>query len=110
MKKIEIILWDDHQIVRDGISALLISAKNIKIIAKVTDGRELLEKLSSLNPDIVLLDITLPDLSGIDLAEIITRDYPIIMGFLVINTIVRLFGNLFSDIAYATIDPRIRFK
>ena len=41
---------------------------------------------------------------------IITRDYPIIMGFLVINTIVRLFGNLFSDIAYATIDPRIRFK
>ena len=41
---------------------------------------------------------------------IITRDYPIIMGFLVINTLVRLFGNLFSDIAYATIDPRIRFK
>ena len=41
---------------------------------------------------------------------IITRDYPIIMGFLVINTMVRLLGNLFSDIAYATIDPRIRFK
>ena len=76
MKKIEIILCDDHQIVRDGISALLVSAKNIEIIAKVTDGKELLEKLPSLKPDIVLLDITLPGISGIDLAEIITKDYP----------------------------------
>lgn len=41
---------------------------------------------------------------------IIQRDYPIVMGFLVIGTIIRLVGNLISDMAYAVIDPRIRFK
>ncbi|MBC8215326.1 MAG: ABC transporter permease subunit [Candidatus Marinimicrobia bacterium] len=41
---------------------------------------------------------------------IIQRDYPVVMGFLVIGTIIRLIGNLISDMAYAAIDPRIRFK
>lgn len=41
---------------------------------------------------------------------IILRDYPIALGFLVIGTVIRLLGNLISDMAYATIDPRIRFK
>ena len=39
-----------------------------------------------------------------------TRDYGIIMGFLVIGIFIRLFGNLISDLCYALIDPRIRFK
>ena len=39
-----------------------------------------------------------------------TRDYGIIMGFLVIGTVIRLIGNLISDLAYAILDPRIRFK
>ena len=39
-----------------------------------------------------------------------TRDYGIIMGFIVIGTIIRLIGNLISDLAYAALDPRIRFK
>lgn len=41
---------------------------------------------------------------------VIQRDYPIVMGFLVVGTIIRLLGNLVSDMAYAAIDPRIRFK
>ena len=41
---------------------------------------------------------------------VIQRDYPVVMGFLVIATIIRLLGNLISDICYAAIDPRIRFK
>ena len=39
-----------------------------------------------------------------------TRDYGIIMGFIVIGTVIRLIGNLISDLAYAALDPRIRFK
>jgi len=38
------------------------------------------------------------------------RDYPVVMGFLVIGVMIRLFGNIFSDMAYAAVDPRIRFK
>ncbi len=41
---------------------------------------------------------------------VIQRDYPVVMGFLVIGTIIRLLGNLISDMCYAAIDPRIRFK
>jgi len=41
---------------------------------------------------------------------VIQRDYPIVMGFLVVGTVIRLLGNLVSDMAYAAIDPRIRFK
>jgi microcin C transport system permease protein len=41
---------------------------------------------------------------------VINRDYPIVMGFMVIGTMIRLMGNLTSDMAYAAIDPRIRFK
>jgi microcin C transport system permease protein len=42
--------------------------------------------------------------------SIIKRDYPVVLGILVIGSILRLFGNIFSDILYAVIDPRIRFK
>ena len=42
--------------------------------------------------------------------SIINRDYPVTLGFLVIATLIRLFGNLISDICYASVDPRIRFK
>ena len=38
------------------------------------------------------------------------RDYPVVLGILVIGSLLRLFGNIFSDILYAVIDPRIRFK
>ena len=41
---------------------------------------------------------------------LIDKDYNIIMGFLVIGVVIRLIGNLISDITYAVIDPRIRFK
>ena len=41
---------------------------------------------------------------------IITSDYPVVMGFLVINTVILLLGNLLSDMIYVAIDPRIRFN
>ncbi|PJA52271.1 MAG: peptide ABC transporter permease, partial [Candidatus Marinimicrobia bacterium CG_4_9_14_3_um_filter_48_9] len=41
---------------------------------------------------------------------ILDRDYPIVMGFLVIAVLLRLIGNILSDFALATVDPRIRFK
>lgn len=42
--------------------------------------------------------------------SIIERDYPVVMGILVISTVLLLIGNILSDILYAIVDPRIRFK
>lgn len=76
MSKIRVLLVDDHQIVRDGIFALLIKEHDIDIVGEASNGDELFEKLKFINPDIIILDISLPKMSGIEIAGILSRDYP----------------------------------
>jgi len=76
MENIQVFLVDDHQLVRDGIKALLAGIPDIKIIGEANDGKEMLEKLGSCNPDIILMDISLPDLSGIELTRRLARERP----------------------------------
>lgn len=75
MNKIKIILVDDHQIVRDGIKALIYDTGNIEIIGEATNGYELFELLKAKTPDIILLDISLPKISGIEVAKILETDH-----------------------------------
>lgn len=74
--KIKIVLADDHQIFRDGIKSLLSDEENLEVIAEASDGDELLNVLKVCTPDILILDITMPKISGIELAKIITGQYP----------------------------------
>lgn len=76
MKTIRIILADDHQIFRDGIKALLSDEQNIEVIAEASNGEELLSLLKVVKPDVLILDISMPKISGIELAKIISADYP----------------------------------
>jgi len=76
MSKIKIILIDDHQIVRDGIKSLLSDNDNIEIIGEAKDAYELFELLKSQLPDVVLLDISLPTMSGIEVSKILSADFP----------------------------------
>ena len=76
MKKLKIILVDDHHLVRDGIKSLLSYASDIEIVGEASDGIELFEKLPSLKPDIVIMDISLPGKSGIEITKQICRDWP----------------------------------
>ena len=76
MSKIEIIVVDDHQIVRDGISALLMQYDNIEIIAEASNGEQLLNLLKALSPNIIILDIAMPKITGIELAKIINKEHP----------------------------------
>jgi len=78
MEKIKVLLVDDHRIVRDGIKALLADAADISIIGEAADGVELFEKLPGMNPDIIILDISLPGPSGIEVARQLAIDYPYI--------------------------------
>ncbi len=74
MPDIKIMLIDDHQIVRDGIKVLLESLDNVKVIGEASNVVELLEKLKSAQPDIIVTDISMPDISGIELTKIINGD------------------------------------
>jgi len=76
MSKIKVILIDDHQIVRDGIKALLSGNNNIDIIGEAKDAYALFEILKTQIPDVVLLDISLPSMSGIEVSKILTVDFP----------------------------------
>jgi len=74
--KIKILLADDHLLFRDGIKSLLNDVDNIEIIEEVANGKELLEKLKTSSPDIVIADISMPSMSGIEATRIITEEYP----------------------------------
>lgn len=65
MHKIKILLVDDHSLVRQGIKQILELEKDIKVIGQAADGEEAIEKVKELKPDIVLLDINMPKLNGI---------------------------------------------
>lgn len=76
MDKIKIILADDHRIFRDGIKSLLSDNEQINVIGEASNGTELLELLRVLIPDIAIVDITMPGLSGIEITRQITSKYP----------------------------------
>jgi len=66
MNLIRVILADDHEIVRNGIKLLLERQGNIQVIAEVSDGKQALEKVAALQPDILIVDIRMPVLNGIE--------------------------------------------
>ncbi len=76
MNKIKIVLVDDHNIVRDGLRILLLNLQEIEVIGEAATGADLFDLLVEIKPDILLMDISLPKMSGIAITEKISRDYP----------------------------------
>jgi len=75
-KNIKIIIVDDHEIFRNGLEFVLTTFSDFKIIASVANGKELFEKLKNLNPDIIITDIQMPEMNGIEVCEKIVELYP----------------------------------
>lgn len=73
---ISILIADDHQLFRDGVSSLINSISNFKVISQSSNGVEVIEQLKLNHVDLVLLDINMPEMDGIEAAEIIRKDYP----------------------------------
>lgn len=72
----KITLVDDHSIVRDGIKLILNQDSKYEIVGEAASYSELQNILKSIIPDLILLDISLPDKSGIEIADILTKKYP----------------------------------
>ena len=69
-------LVDDHQIVRIGLRSLLAVEPDMKIVAEAENGREVLKLVRDQQPDVIIMDISMPDLNGIDATRQILSDYP----------------------------------
>ncbi len=76
MKKIRVYIVDDHSLVIAGVCNLLQNTPHIEIAGEFATGRELLEALNTERPDIILLDILLPDINGKELTLMIKKEYP----------------------------------
>lgn len=76
--KIKIVLVDDHQMLIDGIKSLLSGAENFEVIAEFTSAKKLLEQIKELNPYIVITDINMPEMNGIELTLELKKNHPAI--------------------------------
>ena len=76
MKPIRIVLADDHNLVRSGLKSLLLGMPGVEVVAEATNGKEAVALAGSTNPDVVLMDIGMKELNGIEAAAIIARDTP----------------------------------
>lgn len=72
--KIKVLLVDDHKIVRDGMRSLLSEEKEISVIGEAENGREAVALAKELRPDVILMDIAMPDMNGIEAASQIIRE------------------------------------
>ncbi|MFO8009488.1 MAG: response regulator [Dehalococcoidia bacterium] len=73
---IKVLVADDHTMVRDGICAVLALQKDMTIVGEAGDGRDVLDKLPRLMPDVALLDIVMPVMSGVQATREIVKQYP----------------------------------
>ncbi len=76
MQKIKVIIADDHQLFRRGLVAVLKELKGIEVIDEAANGKELLAILKSKTPDVVLVDIKMPVMDGIETIKVLLKRYP----------------------------------
>lgn len=74
---IRVLIADDHQLLLDGIGALLSSFAGVELVGQASDGRQVVEKFTALQPDITLMDLQMPGLSGLEAIAAIRATYPL---------------------------------
>ena len=76
MELIRVLIADDHPVVRQGLQSMLAGSDDIQIVGETGDGQSTLQMASRLQPDVILLDIRMPDISGLDIARELRRMLP----------------------------------
>jgi DNA-binding NarL/FixJ family response regulator len=75
-KPIRLLVVDNHLLLREGIAAIIIDQTDIELVAEASNGREAIEKFRSHRPDVTLMDLQMPDMSGIDAIISIRHEFP----------------------------------
>jgi len=76
MQEIRVLVVDDHTIVRDGICSLLALVSDIEVVGEASDGKEAVRKVGDLAPDVVLMDIAMPIINGLEATRRIRKEFP----------------------------------
>lgn len=73
---IKVLVVDDHVIVRNGLAQLLATSDEFELVGTAGDGREAVELVGSLRPDVVLMDLSMPEMDGVEATHLISRRFP----------------------------------
>lgn len=73
---LRIVLADDHQMLREGLAGLLAGESDFTVVGEASDGLEAVRLAGELRPDVLILDVTMSGLNGIEAAKAVTRDFP----------------------------------
>jgi two-component system response regulator NreC len=76
MEKIRVLLADDHTLFREGVKLLLETTGEVQVVGQAADGNEALELARSLKPDVAIMDITMPELNGLEATRLIRQELP----------------------------------
>ena len=76
LKKIRILIADDHQVVRRGLRSMLETSQGFAVVGECADGEQVLQQVEKSQPDVVMLDISMPKLNGVEVVRILKRQYP----------------------------------
>lgn len=75
-KRIRVLIVDDHVVVRSGLTAFMYALDDLELVGEASNGSEALEKVSALQPDVVLMDIMMPELDGVEATARIRHQFP----------------------------------
>ena len=70
---VRIVIADDHPIVRDGLKKLLLLEDDFEVVGEAGDGREVLERVQALDPDVLLLDLRMPNMDGLAALQVLQQ-------------------------------------
>ncbi|MBY6054985.1 response regulator transcription factor [Leisingera daeponensis] len=73
---VKVLIVDDHPMVAEGIQSILESYDDIEVVGSLTDGRDAVNRMAALQPDVVLMDLNMPKLGGLSATEIILEEHP----------------------------------
>jgi two-component system nitrate/nitrite response regulator NarL len=76
MKNIKILIADDHEVVRDGLKNILVNLGNVSVVAEVANGEDAVSAYDTTKPDLVIMDISMPGMNGIEATRIIKENDP----------------------------------
>ncbi len=76
MNKITVLIVDDHTLVRDGIRSLLELVTDVEVVGEAANGKEALEKVKELAPEVVLMDLAMPVMTGLEATRRICKEFP----------------------------------
>ncbi len=98
METIKVLIVDDHALFRRGIAAVLSSQENLEVIGEAADGLEAIEKAKELSPEVILMDLNMPNCSGLEAIQALQAERPNIK--VLVLTVSEMETDLFASVKY----------